>query len=94
MPNDTRSELKISGIRSDGGMNPRHSPDLNNSPIQDGDVCAHVFTISSDSRSLNPLQTTELWDIGIQFGLYASPTLDFILPEIKRTTEALTISLL
>ena len=29
MPNDTRSGLKISGNRSDGGMNPPQSPDLN-----------------------------------------------------------------
>jgi len=28
MPNDTRSGLKISGNRSDGGMNPPQSPDL------------------------------------------------------------------
>ena len=29
MPNDTRSGLKISGNRSDGGMDPPQSPDLN-----------------------------------------------------------------
>jgi len=29
MPNDTRSELKISGNRSYGGMNPPQSPDFN-----------------------------------------------------------------
>ena len=29
MSNDTRSGLKISGNRSDGGMNPPQSPDLN-----------------------------------------------------------------
>jgi len=36
MPNDTRSGLKISGNRSDGGMNPPQSPDHNSIEAENG----------------------------------------------------------
>ena len=56
MPNDTRSGLKISGNRSDGGMNPPQSPDLN--------IIEAVWDHLDRERSKRqPTSKEELWDV-------------------------------
>ena len=56
MPNDTRSGLKISGNRSDGGMNPPQSPDLN---IIEA-VWDHLYR---ERNKRQPTSKEELWDV-------------------------------
>ena len=56
MPNDTRSGLKISGNRSNGGMNPPQSPDLN--------IIEAVWDHLDRERSKRqPTSKEELWDV-------------------------------
>ena len=55
MPNDTRSGLKISGNRSDGGMNPPQSPELN--------IIEAVWDhLDRERNKRQPASKEELWD--------------------------------
>jgi len=56
MPNDTRSEPKISDNRSYGGMNPPQSPDLN--------IIEAVWDHLDRKRNKRqPTSKEELWDV-------------------------------
>ena len=56
MPNDTRSGLTISGNRSDGGMNPPQSPDLN--------IIEAVWDqLNRERNKKQPTSKEELWDV-------------------------------
>ena len=74
MPNDTRSGLKISGNRSDGGMNPPQSPDLNITEA----VWDHLDRERNKSQ---PTSEEELWDV-LQEAWRTRPIVQTVFPSI------------
>ena len=72
MPNDKRSGLKISGNRSDGGMNPPQNPDLN--------IIQAVWDhLERGPNKRQPTSKEELWDV-LQEAWRTIPDLSRVFP--------------